>query len=429
MQDKVLKAIEDYGMCNSVTEVTVALSGGADSVALLHCLYSLKENLGIRIFALHLNHNLRGDESDRDELFVRKLCSKMGVELTVQSTDINAICKNTGESTELAARHVRYEFFEKEKHGVVATAHTASDSAETIIFNLSRGTAIRGLCGIPPKRTGYIRPLIYCTRQDVENYCASNGLEFVNDSTNFTDEYTRNKIRHNVIPVLRSINSSFDTTVLRMSKLLQEDYSFLEEVTEKAYRQSVIDNRADTEKIKQLHPAIAKRVLKRYFESNFSAELDSVNLELLYKTATGTVGATVLPSGVSCINKNGFLVFNSAQDLPSFSFKTTVRQENIKKVNSLLLKNSLDCGKIVGELTIRQRLPHDKIRPAGRGVSKALKKLFNEMKIPENEREQLPVASDDKGVVWVYGVGIDERVKADKNTKSVFIIDSEKIFN
>ncbi len=429
MKNKVLRAIEDYGMLRGVTEVTVALSGGADSVALLHCLYSMREQLGIRVFAVHLNHNLRGEESDRDELFVRKFCEELGVELTVQSTDIVAVCKDTRESTELAARRVRYEFFEKEKHGVVATAHTASDSVETVIFNMTRGTAIKGLCGIPPVREGYIRPLIYCTRQEIEDYCSSNNLEFVNDSTNFTDEYTRNKIRHNVVPVLKNINTSLENAVMRMSDTLREDNSFLEEETEKQFLASVSTKGADVLKLKDMHPAIAKRVLKRFFENSFSASLDSVNLELLYKTAIGNIGATVLPSGVSAVIKNGFLCFSDGENIPDFNFKVEIKQENIKKINSLLLNSCIDCGKIVGELNVRTRLSGDKIRLNKRGITKSLKKLFNEMKIPAEERELIPVISDRKGVVWVYGAGVDERVKVDKNTENIFIIDTQKILN
>ncbi len=429
MKEKVLKAIEDYDMLKGVTEVTVALSGGADSVALLCCLYSMREQLGISVFALHLNHNLRGEESYRDEMFVRNLCNKLGVELTVQSADINEISKNTGESTELAARRVRYEFFEKEKHGIVATAHTASDSVETVIFNMTRGTALRGLCGIPPVRDGYIRPLIYCTRQDIEDYCSSNNLEFVNDSTNFTDEYTRNKIRHNVVPVLRDINNSLESAVTRMSAALREDNSFLEQETEKQFFATVSKTGIDVSKLKEMHPAIAKRVLKRYFENSFTASLDSVNLDLLYKTALGTIGATVLPSGVSAVVNNGFLSFSDGENIPDFTFEVEIKKENIKKVNSLLLNNCIDCGKIVGELMVRTRLPGDKIRLNKRGITKSLKKLFNEMKTPSSERELIPVISDQKGLVWVYGAGVDERVKVDKNTENVFIIDTQKILN
>ncbi len=427
MQQKVLRAIKDYDMLKNCTEITVALSGGADSVALLHCLLSLKGELGVKIYALHLNHLLRGEESNRDEAFVKGLCEKLGVELTVQRTDIMKESKVSGESIELAARRVRYAFFEKARHGAVATAHTASDSAETVLFNLTRGTAAAGLCGIPPVREGFVRPLIYCTRQDVEAYCAQNGIEFVNDSTNFTDEYTRNKIRHNAVPVLREINPSFENSVMRMSAAIREDNAFLEEVARTEYNNALIENGLDVNKINKLHPAVVKRVLRCFFYEQFNAELDSVNLNLLQQTVKGKIGATVLPSGVTASVKNGCLMLSKGTEKPKFHYKTEIKEENIQKINNLLLKNVLDCGKIVGELTIRTRLTGDKIRIADRGVTKSLKKLFCEMKIPENERDLIPVVSDQKGVVWVHTVGVSERVKCTSKTEKALIINSEKI--
>ncbi|MBQ2746704.1 MAG: tRNA lysidine(34) synthetase TilS [Clostridia bacterium] len=423
MQEKVIKAISDYAMLKDATSVTVALSGGADSVALLHCMLSLKSRYDVKVYALHLNHMLRGAESDRDEAFVTALCKKWDVPLVVAHADINKESAKTGESTELAARRVRYEFFERERKGVVATAHTASDSAETVLFNLTRGTAAAGLCGIPPVRDIYIRPLIFCTRQDIEQYCEKNGLEFVNDSTNFTDDYTRNKIRHNAVPVLKEINPSFESSVLRMSAYIREDNSYLDSVADAEYKKAVSEDGLNTENIGKLHPSIAKRVLKKYF----GRELDSVNLELLYKTAKGEIGATVLPLGVTARVKNGLLCFETEQSQPDFSYKTEIYKENIKKVNSLLLKNALDCGKIVGVPVVRQRQPQDSIRLTNRGVTKTLKKLFNEMKIPENERAKLPVICDDIGVVWVCGAGAAERVRVDEKTKEVFVIKTEKI--
>ena len=201
MLKKVLAAIEDYGMLGKGSTVTVALSGGADSVALLYCLLELKEQFSLNIRAAHLNHNLRGDESLRDANFVADLCKKLNVDLSLKSADVSSVAKETGESIELAARRVRYDFLNEVSGGIIATAHTASDSFETMLFNLSRGTAIKGLSGIPPKRDNLIRPLIYCTRADVEEYCKQNNISFVTDSSNLSDDYTRNKIRHNVVPV------------------------------------------------------------------------------------------------------------------------------------------------------------------------------------------------------------------------------------
>ncbi len=426
MINKVIKTIKRYNMLKNTDSVTVALSGGADSVALLHCMLSLKDMFGISVFAVHLNHNLRGDESDRDEQFVRELCQKWQVPLTVQSTDVGKISKDTGESIELAARHVRYDFFKKNCHGVIATAHTASDSAETLIFNITRGTALSGLCGIPSVRDIYIRPLINCTRSEIEQYCKNNNLQFVNDSTNFTDDYTRNKIRHKVVSTLKQINPSFENTVTRMCGNLKEDDDFISLVAMQEYEGNISNGLLKTDKFGLLHPAVAKRVLKIYFKDRFKEELDSVNLDLLYKTAKGEIAATVLPGKIKAQVKNGFLHLDNGTDKVEYHYKTEIIKENIEKINNLLLKNTLDCGKIVGALTVRTRESSDKIRLANRGVTKSLKKLFMEMKIPESERSTIPVVCDANGIVWVYGIGVAERVRVDNNTKEVFIINAKK---
>ena len=170
----VLSAIRIFGLSENEKNIAVALSGGADSVALLMGLYRLKEELGLTLSALHLNHCLRAEESDRDEAFVKRLCSKLYIPLTVGRADVNAVAEKEGISTELAARQVRYDFFEKNATGVVATAHTADDNLETVIYRLTRATGINGLCGIPARRGIYIRPLLCCAREDIEAFLKEN---------------------------------------------------------------------------------------------------------------------------------------------------------------------------------------------------------------------------------------------------------------
>ena len=216
MKDLVLEAVKRFALLeNNVKTVTVALSGGADSMACLSVLLSLKEELGITVKAAHLNHMIRGEEALRDQEFVKKQCELLGVPLFCERADIPAIAKERGVSTELAAREVRYSFLERVNEGVIATAHTSSDNFETVLFNLARGSAIDGLCGIPPKRRIFIRPIILCTREDVEEYCKKENIPFVTDSTNLCDEYTRNKIRHNIVPIFKNLNPSVEKSVLR----------------------------------------------------------------------------------------------------------------------------------------------------------------------------------------------------------------------
>ncbi len=424
MLNKVLSAIEKYDMLSSSKKVTVALSGGADSVTLLYALLSLKEDLGIELSAAHLNHQLRGEESERDEAFVKALCKKLNVPLVCEKADINAESQKTGESTELCARRIRYAFFERVADGgLIATAHTASDSAETVLLNLSRGTALKGLTGIPAVRDIFIRPLIFVTREEIEGYCKDNGIEYVDDSTNFTDDYTRNKIRHNVIPVLKGINPSLENTISRTARYLSEDNDYLESVALDIYNNVKSEGGIKTEKLIKLHPSISKRVIALYLGEQ-GIEAFSVNIEGVLSILSG--GRVVMPNAVALKSEKGVLRVETNRKSAEFSTSyRVVEKEKFKKINNLLLKNTLDYDKIEGEICLRTKMSGDKMRQQGRGVTKTLKKLCTENAVDLSLRDNLPVIADEKGVIWAYGFGVSDRVKTDASTKNFLIIESE----
>ena len=240
VREKVLTAINQYGMLADCKSVTVAVSGGADSVALLHSLKMLEKELDIGLSACHVNHNLRGEESDGDEAYVKSLCSELDIPLRVFSVDVTGSTAKH-QSTEERARELRYEAFAKmsdELGSRVATAHNACDNTETVLLNLLRGTGLKGLCGIPPVRDYLIRPLLLCTRDEIEGYCGENGLKYVTDSTNASTAYTRNKIRLELMPRLLEINPSLHEGVGRMTFTLGEDSRFLEEMAANALEEA-----------------------------------------------------------------------------------------------------------------------------------------------------------------------------------------------
>lgn len=271
---KVLAAINDFSMIGRGTRVVAALSGGADSVSLLTALRSLEETLGVSVCACHLNHGLRGEESDSDELFCEELCGRLGVPLKTRRTDVKSFVA-PHESVEQAARRIRYEFFEETLKafgsGVLATAHTASDNAETVLFNLTRGTGLAGLCGIPPvRRLGdefrVVRPLLYCTRAEVEAYLAGLGQDFVTDKTNLSADYSRNRIRLNVISELEKINPSLQTVISRMTKIVREDDEFLEELSDKALSEARSGRGWDAAALSRLPKPVKARAVRRILE-------------------------------------------------------------------------------------------------------------------------------------------------------------------
>ena len=431
MKDLVLEAIKSFSLLKKGQNVTVALSGGADSVALLNVLLSLKDELGITVDAAHLNHMIRGAEADRDESFVRDLCRKLGVKLYVERIDIPRFAKENSMSLELAAREKRYAFLKNVSNGLVATAHTASDNLETLIFNITRGSGLEGLSAIPPKRDIFIRPLLLCSRQDIENFCEQNNISYVTDSTNLQDEYTRNKIRHNVVPILKTINPSVENSVIRLTEILRENVNLIDSLANEYLSNNILPNgNLSLKGLEKLNPLVAKTVLKKFIEGkNSEISLENVHIEAIFNIALSG-GRTSLPKNCSAVSlgKEFYLEQNDIKN--SYSVEITEYQkenfENNKKINNLLLNSLLDCDKIVGKPSVRTRNQADEIRLKGRGCTKSLNKLFNESKIPVKERDLIPVISDDKGVIWVYNIGVAQRVAVSEKTERFLLIDVKK---
>ena len=208
LKNKVMKAIDDYSMLRGASKVVVGFSGGADSVCLLHILSKLRNEIGFEIIGAHVNHGIRGDEALRDADFAQDFCKQLGVAFKLLNVDCVSKAREMGVSVEECGRLLRYDFFYSlaDCNTRIATAHNSNDNTETVLFNLARGSSVKGVGGIPPVRGNIIRPLIYCARKEIEGYSRENNLQFVTDSTNLCDDYTRNKIRHKILPVLEEIN-------------------------------------------------------------------------------------------------------------------------------------------------------------------------------------------------------------------------------
>lgn len=288
--EKVRQAVTEYDMLENADAVAVALSGGADSVSLLLALLGLSEELGVSVSACHVNHNLRGEESDGDMRFCEELCSSLSVPLKTASIDVKAMLEKH-ESLEECARRARYGFFEEVRsslgeNAVIATAHTADDSAETVLLNLMRGTGLKGLCGIPPIRGAMVRPLIYCTRADVEEYLKERGQDYVTDSTNLSDDYTRNRIRHIILPEMKKINGSLVSTMTRMERNLRSDSDYLESLAEEALAAAKTGRGYDAKKLSEYPLPVKSRAVRRILsEGGIEPSALRINtaLELLEK--------------------------------------------------------------------------------------------------------------------------------------------------
>ena len=434
MKSKVLNSIKSFDMLRFGNRITVALSGGADSVCLLFALLDLKDELGLELSAAHFNHKIRGNEAERDEAFCKAICKKNGVKLYVGSANVPDFAQKNGMSLELAARELRYNFFSTLDTDAVATAHTASDNLETIIFNLTRGTALSGLCGIPPVRDRYIRPLIGVTRCEVEQYCSYNCLEYITDSTNLEDDYTRNNIRHNIVPLLKDINPSLETTISRTSFSLSEDADLLDSISKNNYFINKEDESLNICEFSRISPAIAKRIIKSYYLDKFGVNPEANHINSIYEICLNG-GRCSIPLNKTAVSDKQSLYFidnDFKADVPHFDVSITESNndlfENTSNVHNLLLKNTFDCDKIVGKLVVRTRLSGDNVRLANKNGTKTLKKLYTEYKIPLNERESLPVICDDVGIVWICGIGVADRCATKSESKRIYKIKVKKSF-
>ena len=423
IEKTIIDTCREYSLIPKSSIVTVALSGGADSVALLYALNRLKDKLGITVKAAHLNHLIRGDEAFRDEEFVKNLCSSLDIPLICEEIDVPKLAKEQNLSLETAAREIRYEFLNRVcESGLIATAHTASDNLETVLLNLARGTAIGGLCGIPIKRDNIIRPIISVTREEIEKYCAENNLSFVTDSTNLSDDYTRNKLRHNIVPVLRELNPKIEKSVLKTSRSVTRISDMIKMDAENYINKNFADNKLDLSNFSELNPEIAKRVITQFVKiCDSEISLEACHIESIYKICL-KCGKTGIPKNKYCQNKNGYLfVGSNDENLKKTEFSVEIIKIT-ENVNNLLLNNSLDCDKIVGKLLLRTRMSGDSIRLVNRGCTKSLKKLYNECSVPVNIRDTLPVIADDLGVVWIHTIGVAERCAVGKKTNSAYVI-------
>lgn len=425
IEKNILETIKEYSLIPKKSTVTVALSGGADSVALLFALNTLKDELDITLNAAHLNHLIRGDEALRDETFVKDFCKKLGIQLFCERVDVPKFAKDNNLSLETAARQVRYNFLDRVSCDLIATAHTASDNLETILLNITRGSAVDGLCGIPIKRENIIRPLISCTRDMIEHYCEENGLNFVTDSSNLTDEYTRNMLRHSIVPILKKINPKVESSVLKTSNCIKNLSIIIKSKAENFINDNFANDKLNLVQFQKLNPEIAKKVIVEFVKRfNSEISLETCHIDEIYKICING-GKTGVPKNCYCVAKNGHLTFEDANNLkvPTYSVKIFEPKE---KINNLLLNSSLDCDKIVGKLEIRTRKAGDSIRLLNRGCTKTLNKIFNELSIPTHLRDSIPIISDDDGVVWIYNIGVANRCAITKKTKKAYEIRVEE---
>ena len=412
--------------------VLVALSGGADSVALLHTLHELK----YKCKALHCNFHLRGEESDRDQKFAENLCSELGIEIHVKHFDTNEYASQKHISIEMAARELRYDWFEQcvsENYGkVVAVAHHEDDNVETFIINLTRGSGINGLKGMKIKNGNIVRPLLNIPRADILSYLESIGQEYVTDSTNLQNEYTRNKIRLDIIPLFEKINPSFKKSIAETAQRLSEAAQIYDYSIKKSIENVLYDNKIDIEKLKK--EISAKTVL---FEILYPKGFNQTQINNIYNTIDGQPGKKFFSSEYELIKDRTHLIINKINDkenkeefILNDNIKLPIGTINISektKDNDFKISRDkkiacIDKDKINGCLRIRKWENGDKFQPIGMKGKKNISDFLTDIKKNITEKNNTYLLTDDHNIIWVIGERLDDRYKITDNTKRILTI-------
>ena len=438
----VLAQLSGLGCVQNGDTVCCALSGGADSVCLLRCLLACRDELGISVTAVHVNHNLRGAESRGDQAFCEQLCRTLGVPLQVISVDAAARAEADRCSEELAARECRYAAFETIGADWIATAHTASDNLETLVHRLVRGASLHGLGAIPPKNGRFLRPLLCITRGQVETYLHALGQAYVTDSTNLTDAYTRNRIRHTVIPTLKQLNPSVERTASYTMRSLRREDDYLQQQAQAAFAACYRERGKRLEQLDTLHPALQIRCIAMLLETQ-RLSYDAPLLERLLGLAqnggrwnlsrrvyavakSGMLWIETVPPPVQPLQGCVLLQLGENRIFPGFVLSARIIEpENCVKngnVHEKFANDCLDYDRIKGSIFLRTRQPGERIRLPGRGFSSSLKKVI-QGNVPQKRRKTLHILADDAGVVFVEMLGADERVLPNADTKRLLRIE------
>lgn len=444
LQKKYLDTLFEYSMLDGAKGVLVGFSGGADSSALLRLMSHECKKRDIFLKAVHIHHGIRGEEADRDARFCEDVCKQLNIEFELVKADIPSIAKTLGKGLEETARDFRYSEFLRildfdERLDRLATAHNLDDNAETLLFNLIRGSSVAGLAAIPAVRKlgeyNVIRPLIKVSKREIIEFCEKNSIAFIHDSTNDDTVYTRNYIRHELIPAIEKLNPSFLEAAYRLSDMAHDDDECLELEARK-----LASCRA-AKKLSQSHRAVASRAVIYLFMQVSDATLSSVHVKSILKLCKDGRGEVALPNKFYARIENGLLEFSKEKKVEPFEFsyelkygvnrfdipKFAVILQNIGENDDCLEKDKESLKKIYKK-SMRAELKSDTIehmliarsRRSGDSyvydsMTHKLKKLYNDRGFDALKRLELPVFSDCLGIVWVPGFKVADRAAVDKN--------------
>ena len=437
IEERVFSYIEKYNMIEAGSQVIVGISGGGDSVCLLFLLSKYQKRRPFHLLGIHVNHGIRGQEALRDQEYAKKLCERLGVPFTVYTYSVPAIAQQEKRSLEEAGRMVRRRAFEEKaaslgKKAVIALAHHENDNAETVLHNLIRGTKAAGMGGIRPiqeigEGVAYIRPLLKVTREEIETYLRQQQIPWMTDSTNQELEYTRNRIRHRIIPEMEKINPKVVSHIAQAADTFQAIEEYLTGQADMLYREYV-EQRENGYWIRKelflekelMQSYVIRMVLERAADKK--QDLTAFHVESILSLGKGRTGASVsLPGGVLASQVYGDLYVRlpDSGEAPLKELELDIFPWENQQIPEKTYTKWFDYDKIKSSLEIRHRKPGDFLTIADIGGRKKLKDYFIDCKIPREEREKVTLLAEGSHILWVVGYRISQYYKVTRQTKTV----------
>ena len=435
--EKFKNFIEENNLIEKGDSIVSAVSGGSDSVFMLEMLLAIKDEYKLKIIVSHVNHGLRGAEAQRDEDFVKKLAEKNGLIYEVEHIDMAGYAKEHSLTCEEAGRKLRYLFFEeiKEKYKAdkVAIAHNENDVAETTFLNIFRGTGLDGLESIPLRRDFYIRPILCFEKSEILDFLKENNIHYVDDSTNFTNDYKRNMIRNEIIPFIKkNFNENIVSSMSRLASIAKENNLYLEDIINDKYINIVKSNTIDRESFNELNHYEKTLVLRKFLRENLNYlnNISKDNIEDMINLISLDSGKKYDIDGkhylVNDFDKTIFkkLDNNELSEEISLDFKLdkvyNIYGSKFKFVLSdkILSKKYLDYDLLTGKLSLRNRRSGDRFNPFGMKGSKKIKDYFVDKKVSSDDRSKVLFLMNGDEIAYVVGYDIADKYRASSKTKN-----------
>jgi tRNA(Ile)-lysidine synthase len=444
-EQKVLRFIKENELLLSGEKILIALSGGPDSVFLLHFLNKFKNKFKIEIAAVHINHRLRGQDSERDEQFCEAICKELAIPFYLMHTNVNSYAKKNKMSIELAGRKIRYKIFEKickkNKYDKIATAHNADDNVETVLLNLIKGAGIKGIAGIPIKRQNIVRPILSLTKKEILDYLDENKFEYRIDESNLLNDFERNYLRNEIIPLIQNnLNPAFAKTSLNTSLNLQRLNLWIEETVSGFKSQiNIVKNKSisiPVELFKESNVFIASYSIKEIIDESFLVKVESSDLNKIFLLAKKESGKSeeLSQNLIALKNRNEVTVLKKSAPNKTEANKISVGSKlkignkvfsiiKVAKEKSTINKNKneefISGDTIKKDFILRRWETGDKFFPIGMHGSKNVSDYLNDIKINSFKKKEQLILENDGRIVWVTGKRLDERFKLTSKTKKV----------